>query len=570
MGRSGGLRALGALLSAAAVVAGCGEGATAPGRAPEVRRVAPGRLVSGMVFLVEGAGLAEASFHLGGEPLEILDRGEAFARLRAPGDPRPCPVADSLAQLVARSGTATDEVEVTVLGAPRTAALASGQHAVLPLGTTGCPVRLGEPGVYGVAVFRTASPHGASDVPPLAVEMRLIPGGGRVPEASGPPPPGRTGASAPSGADRARATTPPGCERAPRPIGSTLELQSPYGTSDGTYRTVSASEHYEVLVEVDSLAAYGPARRSLVEELASALETRVHPSLARIFGEWPDSDGDGRLSILLVAGRGASYAGGRGYYPDGCPGDFVSMAHALLDGGLEAQRNNPLDVIVHEATHWYDLGGGLERKPRVPLWTVEAVASLVERMVRWERDGRPFWEPAPLPCPEAATCELRLMVENRYGLGFTREAGYSAGMHLLHYLLQQAVGSGEDPRAAAGRLRARETFPEDRRLRPIFEAMGGSGRSEAELQGEYLLSFQADEVVPGASTRILQPSWRLPELSESYPLRAFTLTSEEASAGIALGRPDGVVFEVAAAAEGALLTVDRGGEGLALALVRKQ
>lgn len=569
-----------ALLALAGVLlvllAACADSATGPVTELRIDEIRPRPFRAGERVTVRGPGVGRAKLFLDGAELEVVKRSGSEVVVRAPADLPRC--ADPLPVVTLRAEAAElwDTAHAATLGRPALVDLPVARHTVERAVRHGCPLEFRQAGTYGIALYRVADPAGTSrsERRSRASFTVTLDGGA----AAGPGAAAASGSAGIAGPGLIRAPDlwlgsaavplDTVCTKAPATVGDAVPLTSPWGTSDGEYRVVSASEHFAVLVERDSLAAYSAARRMLVEVLARTLEEQVYPLLARVFEEWPDTDGDGRLNVLLVAGRGASYGGGHGYNPDGCIGDFVSMAHGLLDAGLEADLNNPLEIIAHEATHWYDIGPDLPRKVYFPDWSVEAFPSLVERLWRWEREGRGFWENRGLECPPGTTCRLVLMSEHRYGWpGLSHDGGYGHGQNILSYLLQQAVPFGAPPHSALGGLRHRRVPHGGLALQPVFQSLNGPERSEEELQGEYLLSLYADDHVPGVSERLQQFSWNVPATSPDYPLRSFVLDGARTTSTVGLATPDGIVFEVAARA-GAVLTVEPAAEDLAVAVVR--
>jgi hypothetical protein len=548
---------------------------SAPPDALVIETVVPELFGSGERVEVRGPGVGQATLTVAGEAVAVIGRGPGRLEFRAPDGLPVCAAPLPRVTVVARSGTLADSVDVRTTGTPVPLDLGRGEHIVLPSVAVGCRVRFENAGTYGAALYRTA---GSGPVIGRRSEIRLqlldgaagsplaapitAAAGRPVPAVDAPPGP-PPGLPAPAGDPSSDVQ----CTRNLVP-GDRMELGSPYEEAVNSYVATSTSEHYAVLVAVDSLARYGEARRSKVTDLARRLEREVHPFLDRVFEEWPDMDGDGRLHVVLRHGTGASYGGAWGYRVDGCPGDFVFLGHHMLDPGVADDDGGVLGTIVHEAMHWYDLGPDLSRKQHLPEWTVEAVATLAKRLWVRETRGQTLWDNIAHSCPaDAVACWRHFMQEHRYGLpGFSLVGGYGHGSYILQYLLAQAVEPGADPGPAFGRIRHRISSHDDGRIRPLFELVGGEGRTEAELQGEYLLSFYADDHVLEASDRLRQHGWNVPSYSDDYPLRSFTLSRQAPRATVALARPDGRVFEVRAEA-GAVLAGNTG-QGLTLALVR--
>jgi len=331
------------------------------------------------------------------------------------------------------------------------------------------------------------------------------------------------------------------CVRSPASAGDRIAIDlARLGYVSGEYEVASTSGHFQILVPRDSMIAYSPARLAGARALAGVLEEDAYPFLAELFEQWPDADGDGRLNVLIAAPAGALYPGGEGVYADGCNGDFVILAHDFLDP--ESARDAAI-TLVHEATHWYDIGPDLGRQNRVGDWTIEGYAVLAAQLWTEQQDGIGFWDDVS-GCGEG--CTRILLEEDRYGWPGLNNLAYVNGSTLVRYLVQQATAPGASPLPALGRLRHRNG---GLGLLPPFFAAGGSGRTEAELQGELLLAFYADGYVDGIDTRITFASWNIARSGARYPLRRFRLGPGPDAAAVHLARPDGVVGEIALGAE---------------------
>jgi hypothetical protein len=147
------------------------------------------------------------------------------------------------------------------------------------------------------------------------------------------------------------------------------------------------------------------------------------------------------------------------------------------------------------------------------------------------------------------------------------------GASILRYLVQQATDPGTDPWEQVGQLRYRSGIAA---LQPVFATLGGTFRTEATLQGEFLLQFYADGHVSGASPRILHqgfdlasPLWEIPG-EQSFPLALFQVDASVPSTQvIPLSTPDGVVFELITGAQSGVHLAPVGPGALSLAVVRR-
>lgn len=567
------------------VMAACGDGAAGPVTELRIESVRPQPFAAGDMVEVRGAGVDRAELTLDGAPVIGAERMDGGLRFKAPDDLPRCRSSLPLMSLAAHAGGLADSTWVSTLGRPVDLGLAVGEHRVLEEVGYGCAVSFARPGTYGVALYRTATRavdmgQRTSRVP---VDVSMDGGAAMAGQASAPAAAVRPasvlgGAVAPDVVEAASAVAPSTaaaaapCVKEPAVVGDHIRLTNPYLPDTVAYQVTSVSPHYQVLVEEDSLAVYDRRRRTFVDGFAPLLEERVQPFLDGIFEAWPDIDGDGRLDVIIGGESSASYSGAFGISVDGCPGDFVRLAHHYADRDPEAVSNGALATVVHEAMHWYDIGPDLSRQPAMEDWSIEAVASVAERWWRWERDGKSLDGNYGIACPAGATCSRIFLQEDRYGMpGLSRGGGYGHGMYLVWYLVLQAAGeAGALP--ALGHLRHRNPGPDVVAVTPIFSAAGGSGRGEVELEGEYLLSWYADDHVPGLAPGLRQESWDLTSSGSHYPLRAFMLSADHPQEEVRLARPDGIVFEVAAGA-GSVLSVSAGDSarlpaGLAAAVVR--
>jgi hypothetical protein len=557
----------------------CADSSTGPVTELVIESVTPRPFAMGDVVEVRGPGVDRSDITVDGRPVRVVGRSRGGVRFEAPAVLPPCGSPLPLVQVTVVADGLRDSTLVATTGRPVDVELEVGEHRVVDDLAVGCDVSLRRAGTYGVALYRTASTAVQDDerVIRRAVTVRLH--GGAAPAAGAMAPLGAPAAGPrPSSRPRravdvalpwealtrapAEATT---CTREPSSPGDRITLDDPWREITIVYEVVSTSEHYAVQVQVDSLLVYDAHRRAIVEGLATAIEEEVHPYLERVFEAWPDSDGDGRLEVLFGEETAAVYPGGLGIRPDGCVGDFVLLGHGRADADIA----DILLTVVHEAMHWYDIGPDLTRQSRMQDWSIEAVATLTALWWRWGREGRSLEGNYGAECDPGTTCWRVFLEEDRYGApGLTRSGGYGHGMYLTWYLVQQAA-DGADVLAALGHLRHRASGPRVLAVGPVFALAGGKGRSESDLQGEYLLSFYADDHVPGISRRIMQPSWDLPANWSHYPLRSFVLNAHDPEEDVALARPDGIVFEVGAGAD-AVLTFSPQWAGLAAALVRSR
>lgn len=579
-----------AALAAAALAAACSDGGTEPLQELSIEEVSPVPFAEGDTVTLRGPGVDRAEIALDGRLVDVLDREGGVVRFVAAGLPvcgEPLP----RVRILAAAEGLEEAREVEVTGRPVAVDLDAGEHALVPAVGAGCDLAFAAEGTYGVAAYRTAL-KGVSwkDREDRAYVVARLRGGASVPAALRAPAPGAPEPVAPSAGRVSDVLVPAAaparvesCRKEPVPVGHRIPLREPWKDGDvGPYEVVSVSPSFAVLVDVDHLGGYTAERRAAANAFAAELEARARPFLDRVFQSWPDSDGDGRLNVVVADGLGSgAYYGGLGIHADDCIGDFVRMDHDVLDRPLDDPVNPPVGLVVHEAMHWYDLGPDPTRKSFVQDWSIEAVAELTQKLWIWERDGADVWGNRGSTCPDdwpnSVPCGTTFLRESRFGWpGLSRGGGYTHGMYLTLWLVQQALEAGDPPAATLGLLRRRNVpapYEEDALRRttvaiaPLFEAAGGSGRTEAELQGEYLLSFYADDFVEGISPRLTNRAWDLARSGPLYPLRRFVMGREHAMEIFGLAKPDGIVFEVTAL-PGSVLTLTPSTDDLHLAVVR--
>jgi hypothetical protein len=583
--RRAGARAAGVLLGLAWLAA-CDDGGGPASTGPlTVGEVTEG-FAAGDTVVVQGSGLAGAAVTLDGAAVPLLDASNSRIRFLAPAGLPPCadPLPTVTLAVTARGGQASRTVPVR--GSARELVLAPGQHAARPADLPpGCPVRLAE-GSYAVAVFTVVPPNPTDAQDGLNATRELYtlritaPGtraaaatrlAARTPWAEFSPPQAHGGWPLVPPGGPARQSQ--GCTRAPAEQGSVVRVRShPYTQVSTTeelsdYRVVSTSAHFAVLMRDVELAALSAAGRDSARGAAAVLEADVHSFLHRFLGPLPDTDGDGRLNVVLTAllPGAVGVAGNPDTYADGCRGDFVWIIPAMLATtpppfwGLQS-------LVIHEATHWVDFeAGGFEGKVQ---WSREGYAVLADRLWHEESHGIDFWGGDDDGGTCGNHCTYVHLREDRYGVPGLAD-GYANGPTLLRYLVQQALPPGTDHAPAVAALRTRQGW----HLRDIFEHLGGEGRTEEELQGEFLLMHFADGTVPGISPRIQHHTFDLAALSRAqrsltrFPMFSFTVG---APAGVALplAVPDGLVGEVLIPAGGATVEVRGGRPHARLAILR--
>ena len=434
----------------------------------------------------------------------------------------------------------------------------TGRHAVLPRGAdAACPVHLTQ-GTYGVAIYTISTPGLAISeaLNRRDVEIAVFPAH-EVPMQY-------------SGASSVLATTRTmsaearlngfsrACEHPKMEAREGIALGTAAGTA-GIYTVQSASAHFAVAYRVEDLARASTEQQTNALIGAALLEHDVLPFLERSFGALPDVDNNGQTIIAVAAlGSGISgkYLPGGAGYGDGCAGDLVFLDPSTL------ARINPRaqvppgfqSVALHEMIHHIDdVAGSLPGKAD---WSIEAYAALGQQLFAEELGGIDFWSDLSGDICGPG-CSLSMLAEGRYGAPGLAAGEATNGASIFRYLLSQSLPKNTPPYKAFGLLRNRGS---GRDIMPSWLALGGSGRSEAELEGEFLLMFYADSRIPGISSRLENATFNLPRLTSSpYPLRAFTLdASSVVRQVVPLATPDGVVFELHVPAGGAYLQLTRG------------
>ncbi|HEU0298270.1 MAG TPA: hypothetical protein VFR37_02425 [Longimicrobium sp.] len=583
-GRTHPWRAAGVLLGLGWLAAcdGGGPAATGPLTLGEVTE----EFTTGDTVVVQGSGLRGAAVTLGGAAVPLLDATDSRIRFLAPAGLPTCadPLPTVTLTVSGRGGEASRTLPVR--GSARELLLAPGQHAARPADLPpGCPVRLAE-GSYAVAVFTVVPPNPTDPQDGLNAmrepyTLRVTAPGTRAAAATRLPARLPWPAPAPAGAHGGWALASPGgpgrqsqaCTRTPAEVGSVVRARShPYTAVALTeqltdYRVVSTSAHFAVLMRDVELAALSAAGQDSARGAAAVLEAEVHSFLHRFLGPLPDTDRDGRLNVVLTALQpgAVGVAGNPDTYADGCRGDFVWIVPAML-GTMAPPFRGLQSLVIHEGTHWVDFeAGGFEGKVQ---WSREGYAVLADRLWHEESYGIGFWAGDDDGGTCGNHCTYVHLREDRYGVPGLAD-GYANGPTLLRYLVQQARPPGTDHAPAVAALRTRQGW----HLRGIVEHLGGPGRTEEELQGEFLLMHYADGTVAGAGPRIQHHTFDLAALSRAqrsltrFPMSSFAVGAP-ARLELPLAVPDGVVGDLVVAAAGATVEVRGGRPHARLAILR--
>jgi hypothetical protein len=297
-----------------------------------------------------------------------------------------------------------------------------------------------------------------------------------------------------------------------------------------------------------------------------------------VFGTWPDVDSNGRLNIIIDEGN---FYGFEDRYRDGgCDkGDFINLGNAeglnFYASGVGFARY-PMQTIIHEATHWIDLID--TNYSQKPYWSIEGFAVLVEITGVFELTGRDFFVSNSGGRESLGGSVFSCWTESgRYGYALLPGAfqgDYTTGCGVLRYLIEQRLQGGADRYQQLRTLKARLSRGD---LGPIWTLLGGTGRTEEELEGEYLLSQYADDYASGISDRLTigsynlraQPSWFTAIQPFLFPM--FTTSGAVPSdILVSLSMPDGIVFELADVPDGTMLNLPTSASNLSVAIVKRQ
>jgi hypothetical protein len=377
------------------------------------------------------------------------------------------------------------------------------------------------------------------------------------------------------------------CQREPLQTGQVVFARDFVDHVNGTwgnvaFRAAQVTPHIQLLVPTavyDTMKAVNTGRLAM---LADSAEAKVYPFLRDLFGTLPDYDGTGRLTVLMNNGN---FYGGWARFADGQPctfGNFVNLAPPQ-DWGLTTSASwspgvpfGVLQTLAHEGTHWVE-----RNDPRTPAyWGVEGLAHLTGFLWWYRQLGSDLWtgklprtSRSPNGVAGAHTCFLE---SGYYGAHRANEqwwaTGYTMGCALLRYLVDQRRIEGADPVQMMRRLTTAGSFGD---IQPIWEQLGGTGRSEAELQGEFLLMHYASDYVSGISTRLVNSSFNLrapgpePALYDPPPFPISVVRADQATdVVVELKRPDGLVLELTDVREGTLIRLAPAA-GLSLAILKR-
>ena len=581
----GGLRRVGALLLLT-LVQGC-EGVSGPSGPPEIQEI-PQDFAAGQRIVIHGSGLADASVWIDGLPARVIARRQASVEVEVPQGLPECrsPLPEVDVNVMAQGWDTT--VARRTWGSPVGVDLSPGSHLIhAATFARGCPFSV-PPGTYGVAFFRTAASGLSEEDKTVRVgfdlELRTPLSDPSAPVASrgrlaGPflewareprlgavlPVPEERIPSVPESPALSSSPAAASCSKPALRAGDTLTLLRKWGGENAELlRTRSASEHFAVVLPMAAESSLSATQLDSADALSDRLESDAYPFVDRAFSVWPDQDGNGQLIVELGDAGTASYSGADGFWPDGCLGDFIQVDTSYLLPNPDVPFRL-YTAIVHEITHWIDIGPFLVDQAELPEWSLEGIAKLADQLWREERSGLDFWaNHGHEAC--AIVCLQTVLVGNRYGGTALENPSYINGPNILRYLIQQVADPGGDPVPLLGRALDRVG---DMKLLPTFNTLGGTERGEADLQGELLLSLYADDFVPGASPRIQNATWNLPSVNpDAFPAREFVLTEEDGGVSIPLAWPDGIVFELDLA-ETRLLSLSSPASALALGLVRR-
>lgn len=331
---------------------------------------------------------------------------------------------------------------------------------------------------------------------------------------------------------------------------------APSGTTR-LMRRVASSASFALWA--DSAISLAPAQAALTFQ---RWERDVRPFLARVFSDWPDTDGQSQLRVyvhpLTVSGQ----------FPlssqrvDLCPDDAIWINADAFDAAASAAT---LDAIaVHESSHWFDQTGGpiADKAP----WSVEGFAILVARLFTAERNGETFWDNLPTAgCPN---CVIALLDEGRWGMpGLSLTSG-SNGASLLEYLAMRVTPRGQPPYRAFARLRFR---PPGLEVSRTWSILSSEPATEAALLSEFMLTLGTDDLGVPFGPALTLPRLdltRVPTLpGESYPLQSYVVDATRPYLTTA-GEPDGRIGRVQVSNAKEVLALLTGHPSVALGIAR--
>lgn len=545
---------------------------------PVISQIRPSRVLIGDTVKVYGHGLRAAMVRLAGAQIATLFSVDTVLAFAAPSPLPSCDTGFAALPLQLAAGAGSVDTSIQA-GAPAAAPSSIGLHTVLPGVARGCRLQLG-PGVYGIAVYRTAVPIAgtSSSMTPDSVRfgVELRPGAGELQAAAARVvnlpvlrrPLAEPTSPAPDVLRPAAARAADPCIRPPGAVGDTLRVSSLGPNGSRLFRIMATSQHLNWLFPADAADTLSARPRQRLAALASYAEINVHPFLLHAFGPLPDNDANGRLDVII--GDGAYYGFTDRYRDGGCrDGDFVNLGW-VLDWGSRLPPDWDLEYeaeeLVHEATHWVDLQ---TLKPTNEA-RVEGVARLAEVIYNYERDGVTPWGAHDDGRHNhlAGGCDLQ---QGRYVTYGSYGSSYVWGCAHLRYLADQRIWEGAAEVDVLHALLHRSSHGE---LLPIWQQLGGSGRSEAELQGELELMQYADGLIPGISPRIQNRTFNIyaPTYTLGHPgTPYFTAVADRPQQlDIWLSSPDGLVFELTVPPDGATATLADPPPNGGFAIVRRQ
>ena len=548
---------------------------------PAIKAITPTPFRAGDTVTVHGEGLSATEVQLDEKGLVVLAQSNTTLQFIAPSALPEC--SDPLPRVrlrVGRGGIVTDTV-LSTLGRPIRGPSRAGEHAVILGARNGCSVSVSE-GTYGIAVFTTAvsgpSTLGSAyrDSATVTQILQVRPSGlERTASVVVPSISHRRAGTSPHmdvvPGTHPRAATAASCVRPAGQVGDTMSLITGYGNGSfwpepvppvAVYRIYATSEHFNILARPQLADTWPAQERSWFTLIAEDAERLAYPALIRLFGRVPDFDSNGRLNVIIERAQ-SHYAGPARYATGDCrTGDFINVSDAsfVKPPIQEYVLRHALGAIVHEAAHWIDLETASHASR--PYWSIEGFATLTEYAVYAELSGIPLWDANRAEPPRVSTRWFTLSgaVNGCYpnsGYYADRAAfdhrAYMMGCGALLYLVDQRRLEGSEPTQTFRRLLERSSRGD---LQPVWSQLGGKDRTEEQLQGEYLLSYYADDQVPGISPRlrISAFNWSRERTNGNLRFPLFTVDgSRPQDVRLDLQMPDGLTFELTATAAGLTL-----------------
>ena len=120
---------------------------------------------------------------------------------------------------------------------------------------------------------------------------------------------------------------------------------------------------------------------------------------------------------------------------------------------------------------------------------------------------------------------------------------YATTCQWTSWLSQQAADRGVSIGQVFSRLR---DIPKRRTMADMYNAVIGTSRSPSEIVGEWLLSWYADDFVPGTAPPLQDRAFNLRKAVPGYEWPSVTWTDQSTSVRTQIGEPDVYMVEIRA------------------------